>query len=393
VSDAWRLALISPLAVVMVSALTAASCSRSNEEEGEQPVAEARSRVDPQGRVVLNEAERQALDLATIAVERKTLETIALRFGKVGARPQEEALVVAPVTARLAAPPAITLSSQVKAGVELLQLVPLVDSASRADLGAQRRELQGQAIGARARVQALESELERTTTLVASELATEADRMRAQAELSAERARLESLNRASGELARVTQGKLVLRAPVSGQLVQLQSDVGAPVEQGAVIARILQRGPRWVDVAVAPGDEIGTSYRVRVGSTQLDARLISRGAVVDPDGTRRDRVEIDAAQVERVLPGATVPVEVVRRTEGVVVPESAVTVWGEKLIVFVEVENGKFEARPIAVGARAKQRVAVSRGLSVGEKIVIRGAASLLGEVGPVAPSPAASSR
>src|SRR5262245_17114776 len=60
-----------------------------------------RRRVDEHGRIVLAPQERAAIGLEMAAAEQGTLTTSALRFGRVVARPQEDALVIAPVTGRL----------------------------------------------------------------------------------------------------------------------------------------------------------------------------------------------------------------------------------------------------------------------------------------------------
>jgi biotin carboxyl carrier protein len=366
--------------LALVVALAAASCQAGPEDESE--AAPLPQRVDPAGRVVLTQAELQALDLEMSAARRETLSTRSLRFGKVSARPEEEALIVAPMTARIVSPPSVALGAEVSEGDALVSIEPLADAASRSGMAAQRWELQGQVGGARARLRALTAELDRVRRLVAARLATEADESRARAELEAEQARLASLRGAGDALATMTGGSLTIRASAGGVVAALASSVGALLAQGDVIARIVRAGPRWVDVSSAPGDELGSSYRVRTAAgSWVDARLLSPGLVVQSDGTRHDRIEVAAADAPWVLPGAIVAVEIVREVEGVIASEQAVVLEGSQPVVFVETEAGKFTPREVALGARGDGRVVLS-GVEPGERVVTRGAMALLGELG-----------
>lgn len=346
---------------------------------GEENQPPPRSRVDEQGRVVLTDAQRAALDLDTVTAEDGVLTESSLRIGTVVARPQEDALVVAPVTGRLADTMA-ELGSRVSEGDALAVLEPLVDTASRAGLEAQRRQLGGQVEGAEAQVEAKQADLSRITTLVATELATEAERAQAEAALRSERARAESLRLAGDELAQTMEGALTLRTPVSGSVALLATGTGSFVLQGAVIARIVQPGPRWIDVAVPPEDPVGDAYEVR-GVPEGSVRLLQRGVVVGSDGTRRDRLEADPVAASHLLPGAKVPIDVLREFHGVLVPVEAVVRRGRENLVFVEEEGGRFAPRVVEVSARDGERAAVTAGLPAGARVVTRGSASLLGEL------------
>ncbi len=359
-------------------ALTSSSCKRQHDEDLERA---APHRVDDRGRIVLTKDERKALDLETIAATQGTLTTSAMRFGRVVARPQEDALVAAPVTGRLVAP-TVTLGARAAAGDVLVILEPLVDTASGATLEAQKRELQGQIEGARAQVEAKKADLSRLVTLVSSGLATEAERSQAQAQLTSEQARVESLRRASSELARVTGGRMEIRAPVPGVVVTLATDTGSLIQQGATLARIVRAGPRWIDVAVPPGDSVGSGYRAQGMSGPVSATLLNRGAVIQADGTRRDRLEAAEEAAANLPPGATVPVEVLHETQGILVPMQALVRRGRERLVFIEVEEGRYEARPVEIVANDDSGAVVSTGLVSGDRVVTRGASALLGELG-----------
>lgn len=358
--------------------LVVSTCKEGRDEEEHR---ENASRVDDQGRVALTPEERKALGLETELAEQGTLTTSVLRFGTVVARPQEDALVSAPVTGRLVAP-TLSLGAEVSPGDVLVVLEPLVDTAARATLGAQKRELQGQLEGARAQVRAKESDLSRVSTLVSSGLATSADKSQAEAALSSEQARVESLMLAGTEVARMTGGRIELRAPVPGVVVTLATDTGALIQQGSILARIVRPGPRWIDLAVPPGDPVGSGYRAQGISQAVAAKLMNRGAVIQTDGTRRDRLEAGPEAATSLPPGATVPVEVLHEAQGVLVPVSAIVRRGRETLVFIEVAEGKYEARIVSVSRRSGTSAIVSAGVAAGDRLVTRGSSSLLGELG-----------
>lgn len=366
-------------AAAVLTLLLVCACHRGGAGDEDQEV--AASRLDAKGQVVLSSDERKAVGLETTAVENGTVTTRALRFGKVVARPPDDAYVVAPVTSRLLS--AMTaLDAQVAQGDPLVAVEPLVGVASRADLEAQRHELLGRLQASRAQAQADRSELSRVATLVGSGLATKAEQAQAAASLAAEQARAASLVRAAAELGRASAGRVELRSPIAGVVASLDTDEGSLVAQGAVVARILALGPRWIDVAVPPGDPVGDGYRVEGPSGTVPARMLARGALVGSDGARHDRLIVSASASADLLPGATVPVEVLHRTRGIVVPTRAIVRRGGRDLAFVQTKEGRYAPRAVAVGARGAERAVVTSGLSSGERVVTQGTAALLGELG-----------
>lgn len=366
------------LAVMAVLCIPA--CNRDTDADEDEP--SLPQRVDASGRVVLSPAERDTLGLATVAAANGSLTTTVLRFGKVVARPAEDVIITAPVTARIAAVNT-TLGASVSRGDRLVAIEPVVDTASRANIETQRRTLQGQIKGARAQLRALHTELERVTALSKSGLATDADRAKAAASVTAEQARLASLRRATGALSQLAGGRNVLAAPAAGVVASLITHAGALVHQGAVVARILRAGPRWIDVSVPPGDPVGSGYRV--GTTA--GKLLARGATVGPDGSRSDRLELSAAAPASLLPGQTVAVNVDRLSHGVVIPAAAIIRYRGRQLVFVRVKPGTYAPRVVTVVATSHDRAVVSSGVSAGDHVVDRGAAELLGELGRATPT------
>ena len=103
--------------------------------------------------------------------------------------------------------------------------------------------------------------------------------------------------------------------------------------------------------------------------------------MIDPDGTRHDRLVVDAAQSAGLRPGASVSVQVAHgATHGIVIADSALVPGVDGDTVFVEASSGIFTARPVQVAARFEQQVRVASGLNSGDRVVVQGAMALQGE-------------
>jgi Cu(I)/Ag(I) efflux system membrane fusion protein len=57
-------------------------------------------------------------------------------------------------------------------------------------------------------------------------------------------------------------------------------------------------------------------------------------------------------------------------TEGISIPADALVDTGEAQYVFVALPGGRFEPRPVTVGARTAEKVQILRGVHPGENVV-----------------------
>lgn len=367
--------------LALCGVLAASACNLGTEDEAKVPL---RSRIDGDGNVVLQPAERQAIGLSTIAVAEGTVTTANLRFGQVVARPEEEELVIAPVTSRVRSAIA-RAGTAVQKGDALIELEPVLDIASRASLEVQRHQLQGQLQGARATVLARQVDLERLNALVPTRLATPAQRADAEAQLRVEEGRVDGLAQALSAIERSCSDSLKLCAQTAGVLAAITTEVGASATQGTIVARILREGPRWIDIAARAEDQIGDAYRLPA-SPDAPIRLLNKGAIVHRDGARHDRLQCEPVGGS-LLPGTTVAVEVLHTHEGLLLPSEAVVRHEGEQIVFVEIRANCFAPRTVKGIATDGKTVAISTGLARGERVVTLGSLHLLAEraaAGPI---------
>jgi len=109
---------------------------------------------------------------------------------------------------------------------------------------------------------------------------------------------------------------------------------------------------------------------------RVGASVNSVGPRIDAE-SRRAQVYLNLAQrVEGVQAGMLVQVALRMGSEGAItLPLSAVLIRdGKRRVVYVEKPDGTFEARDVETGRNRGGQVAILKGLSAGDKVVVRGA-------------------
>jgi cobalt-zinc-cadmium efflux system membrane fusion protein len=177
-----------------------------------------------------------------------------------------------------------------------------------------------------------------------------------------------------------------LVAPFTGTLIERQVTEGQLVDPSSAPFRIADLRTVWALLDV-PESAIAAVRRdqevvVEAGrETRLThtGRLVYIGDVVEePTRTVKVRVEIPNAE-RHFKPGMFVTAQIATRQAGpatLMVPKDAVFVMDERLVVFVEGEDG-FRPRAVQVGPEAGGWVPVQKGLRAGEKVVTEGGFAL----------------
>jgi HlyD family secretion protein len=154
----------------------------------------------------------------------------------------------------------------------------------------------------------------------------------------------------------VDNGVLLLTAEVDETDVLLvHRGVRADAELDAVPGARYPATVQAIDLTPTTSSRGGVSYRVRLS--------LGRGTM--PDGS--------AAPVPRPGMSAVADLRVRTARDAVSVPSSAVIRVGSNDAVWV-VEGGKARQRTVRVGTQGEDLVAVTDGLRVGERVVVRGA-------------------
>lgn len=359
----------------------AGSCGESDAEREQRASEQAMPQRVHDGRVHLSDADAKALELEVTAAVEAELPDTALRFGRVRPTPSDEALVVSPVTGRIPHAAAVLLGATVDKGAALVDVVPTLAAAERITVGVQGAQLAGQIEAAQRELVTREAALDRARELARSKIVSKANLQQAETAVATTRAILEGLRQAQSTQVRGSGSPITLRAPLAGAVVTLNVAVGAVVQQGDLLVRILHAGPRFIDLSVPPDASTGDGYEVQVGGRWLPARLAAPGAITEDDGTRHDRLVVSATEAAALLSGQSVAVRVaLGRARGMVVPESAIVPGVQSDLVFVEVATNTFAPRPVRIAARLGGKVRLSSGVQSGDSVVTRGAMALDGE-------------
>jgi RND family efflux transporter MFP subunit len=192
------------------------------------------------------------------------------------------------------------------------------------------------------------------------------------------------------ELSRTGQGsgdpgeRVLVRAPISGVIAESSATLGATVEEGELLYRIVSLDRVHV-VGAVPEQQVArlensTAAEIDVPglpATLKTTRLISVGRVVDPH-KRSVPITFELANPpSAVAVGQSVTLRLITapRTGEVAIPADAVIDDGGQPIVFVQTGGESFERRPVRVGGpREGGYVQIADGLEAGERIVTRGA-------------------
>ena len=230
------------------------------------------------------------------------------------------------------------------------------------------------------------------------------------------------------------ESRLTIYAPLGGTVIAKEAVEGQDVRDGQTIYRIADLSTVWLMLEVFPEDvaQIRFGQQVRAEVQSLPGQtVIGRIAFIDPivdPKTRTVSVRVEMLNADgRLRPGdyataaITIPIgskgevydaglagkwispmhpQIIRdepgdcpvcgmkliptsrfgyaehpvpQTESLVVPRSAVLLAGKNSVVYVEVEPGRFEVRPVTLGPFTDQYAVILGGLKAGEAVAISG--------------------
>ena len=265
------------------------------------------------------------------------------------------------------------LGDQVKAGEVLLTM----DSPDFAQAAAD-------AAKARAALTLASHGLERQRELDKSDLAVRRDLEQAQsdfAQAASEAARADARLRQTGARAAATaDGKLAVRSPIAGRVVDLAAAEGAYWNDATASLMTVADLSRVFVSANAQEKDLARLYVGQQASVKLDAyaapltgQVRYVGDLLDAD-TRTVKVRLPFDNRDgRLKPGMFAEATLSARPhQGILVPMAAVVQGGFSSHAFVEVSPWRFAPREVKLGVQIGQQVEVLAGLRAGERIVVK---------------------
>lgn len=223
-----------------------------------------------------------------------------------------------------------------------------------------------------ARLAARTDSTDRETWRAAQDLVAAARRRLAYWDISAEQ--IERLER-SGAVTKT----LTLTAPFDGVVLEKLVVKGQTVTAGMRLYRLADLSTVWVEGDVFEQDleviRVGAAARVEVTAypgRAFTGRVSFVSPVVD-DQSRAGRVRIVVPNAGGLLkPGmyANLVLEASLGQTLLSLPAEAVVMTGERNLVFVVAADGTLEPRQVTLGARAGDRIVITRGLLAGDRVV-----------------------
>jgi RND family efflux transporter MFP subunit len=325
-------------------------------------------------------------DFATGLVEEAEIRDAIRAPATVHPLPGGEAVVAAPSAGRFTAEKLLSIGDRVRAGQVLGRLEP------RLSAGADHATLEADVAEARAATDAARVEQRRAERLL-EERAIPARRLEdarravgvAEARLKAAEARLnerdEALRTGGGAAA---GNAFTLRAPISGRLAEVMATLGASYDAGVQLFRVVRTDRVELEVQIPTADvpaarqTVGVSLEIpgQAPPLELEAHHVHDSGVIDP-ATRALALKMEVENPkERLLVGqvGTALLYGRDRRRLPTVPSTAVLTESGRSYVFVQVGGETFARRFIALAGRDGDRMGVTHGVAVGDRVVIRGA-------------------
>ncbi len=209
--------------------------------------------------------------------------------------------------------------------------------------------------------------------------ATEADALRAKAELARAQARTHMYGSANAVnqqlgLAATVRGVVVERNLSAGQ--EVRPDQGGPGNQALFV--VSDPSILWVQIdaresdtaSLKPGTQVSLTLPNFPGQT-FEAKITATGDFIDST-TRAIKVRAVINNAQRLLKAEMLGTAHIERklSAGVLVPASAVQLRGIEHWAYVQTEPGVFEPRRVKLGYEGLQEVLIVEGVQAGEKVV-----------------------
>jgi RND family efflux transporter MFP subunit len=333
---------------------------------------------DGGGTITLLKEQQWALDVLVRQPEHKRLTGRISASGELMAAADGEATVAAPLAGVLSVTKPIPyLGKRVSKG----EVIALIEPPIRPDGGA--GQFSAVHAEARNRVTLASQEYERAKRLYESKIAPRKRVEEAAAALDSAKAALAPLNKSAATLSGDGSGRLAVRAPVSGTVVEVLSGTGKGIEAGQPIVRIVNTVTLWLK-AHLPAVDVGKLPRYPEASFTVagqdgifkTGRLVSVGDMLDPQSRTLPVIFSVPNPDARLKVGmfATVAVSTGASIDGLVLPDDALAEDEGRFFVFIQTSGERFVRREVQIGVKDGGQVQIIKGLEDHERVVMKGA-------------------
>ncbi len=196
--------------------------------------------------------------------------------------------------------------------------------------------------------------------------------------------RLRNMDYPEAELERLRRGErpsrtVAIPAPAAGTVIEKTAIEGMRFQPGDALFRIVDTSTMWVLAEVYEQDlayvKVGDMAKVTL-NTWPDRSFMGKVTFIYPSlgkESRTARLRIEVANPDGLLRAdmaATVEIEAPIAGRWVAAPDSAIIDTGKRQVVLVERGEGRYEPRPVKLGARMPGYAQILEGLKAGERVV-----------------------
>jgi cobalt-zinc-cadmium efflux system membrane fusion protein len=357
------------LAIALLSVSVSGCASRA--EENATPAAPPHSL--PDGVVRLKEASRAFIGVEPVGSQKSNSSVTAA--ARVDFKDGAVSQIGAPLDGRMVAVH-VAVGSRVKTGDPLVTL-DCPDAA----------EIRAQVETARANLREARASLDRQERMLQQGVGIEREKIAAETRLQETQAEVERVDADAAFIGMGVGTTVVLRAPMTGTVINRKANVGLAVQKGAEpIIEIGDPSAVWIVADVFERDlprihEGGhASITLPSVDTPLEGRVESIGAVV-ATGLRAAPVRIVLeSPVPPLRPGMYGRAELQAFDGDLTVPTDSILIKdGKESVVYVQKDELTFERRTVTVGQHVGGRIQIVSGLAPGDRVVVRGALLLDG--------------
>ena len=319
------------------------------------------------------------VEFMTRTTEKKDLATYFSTMGELMPVSNAEATVSAPLSGIISGSKALPyIGKKVTKG----EVVAYIEPPVRLEGG--MGQLTAGYAEAKNRVTLAKQEYDRAKRLYDAKIAPLKRVEEAELSLSSARSALEPLEKALHSVkGDAGTGRLAVRAPVSGTVVEIAATNGKGVEAGQSILRIINTGTLWLkaNLPAADAGKVAQAAGATFTVTGLEgefrpSRLVTVGDMLDPQ-TRTLPVIFEVPNKgSRLKVGmfANVAIRTGEAKNALVVPVEALVEDEGRWFIYIQTAGETFERREVKIGARDKGYVQILEGLKEHERVVSKGA-------------------
>lgn len=314
-------------------------------------------------------AQKQFLVIESIGTSQSS-DVLSLP-GRATFRPQAQSAVGATVAGRVVSLH-VRAGEMIKAGAPVITIESADASTTRATLDL-----------AATRLAAAENFYKRNVDMIEKGVGLEFERHESESRLKEARTEHERARQAAALIGKGQSGRVTVTAPTYGVVLSIRVAVGATVTPGG--EALLELGdPSQLQIVahVAESDlrriAIGQNAEVELPglNIRVPAKVENISPRVDPESRRMPVYLTLEKRIDGLQAGMLAQIALNTGSDSAIsLPVSAVLIKdGKRRVVYVEKSNGTFESRDVETGRNRDGQIVILKGLTAGEKVVVRGA-------------------